>query len=147
VGGFVLTVLIFGRSLYCSHLCPFGAVQRFINLIGGKRIRLPVWAVNLMRRLRDLIVFGAVVAALALAQPGLAHYEPFAALFDLKGSMLQWFLLLIVLLLSLIMHRPWCHFMCPMRTGERALQEVRGWFLRGREGQDRTGQNPEGGGS
>ncbi len=59
-----------------------------------------------------------------MAQPGLAHYEPFAALFVLKGSMLQWFLLLIVLLLSLILNRPWCHFMCPMRTGERVLQDI-----------------------
>ncbi len=130
VGGFVLTVLVFGRSLYCSHLCPFGAIQRFINLIGGKRIRLPVWSVNLMRRLRDVIVFGAVLAALAMAQPGLAHYEPFAALFVLKGSMLQWFLLLIVLLLSLILNRPWCHFMCPMRTGERVLQDIRSRVIR-----------------
>jgi len=126
VVGFVLTVLLFGRSLYCSHLCPFGAIQRFINLIGGKRIRLPVWSLNLMPRMRDLIVFCAVVTALAIAQPGLAHYEPFAALFALKGGMLQWFLLLIVLLLSLVLDRPWCHYMCPMRTGERVLQDIRG---------------------
>jgi len=134
VGGFVLSVLIFGRSLYCTHLCPFGAIQRFINLIGGKSIHLPVWSVKLMRKMRDVIVFGAVVTALAMAQPGLAHYEPFAALFSLKGSMLQWFLLLIVLLLSLIMDRPWCNFMCPMRTGEWALQDIRDRVARTRRG-------------
>ncbi|MFC1627909.1 4Fe-4S binding protein [Gemmatimonadota bacterium] len=130
VAGFVLTVLFFGRSLYCSHLCPFGAIQRFINLIGGKRIRLPVWSLKLMRIVRDIIVLCAVLAALAFAQPGLAHYEPFAALFSLKGSMLQWFLLLIVLLLSLVLDRPWCNFMCPMRTGERVLQDIRSRITR-----------------
>jgi len=134
VGGFVLSVLVFGRSLYCTHLCPFGAIQRFINLIGGKRIHLPIWSVKLIRRTRDVIVLGAVVTALALSQPGLAHYEPFAALFSLKGSMLQWFLLLIVLLLSLIIDRPWCNFMCPMRTGELALQDIRERAVRTRPG-------------
>jgi len=134
VGGFVVSVLIFGRSLYCTHLCPFGAIQRFINLSRWKRITLPARSMRLMPRLRDLIVFGAVVAALAIAQPGLAHYEPFAALFALKGSMLQWFLLLIVLLLSLIIDRPWCNFMCPMRTGEWALQDIRDRVARTRWG-------------
>ena len=67
----------------------------------------------------------AVAAALASAQPARASYEPFAALFALKGTTLQWFLLFIILIVSLVVRRPWCHFFCPMRTCERVLLDIR----------------------
>jgi len=125
IGGFVLTILIYGKSVYCSNICPFGAAQRCIGLIGGANAKLPVWSVRLMNGLRNFFVFAAVTAALITAQPGSASYEPFAAIFALKGTLFQWFLLFIVLIASLIINRPWCHFFCPMRTCERVLQIVR----------------------
>jgi hypothetical protein len=125
VWGFVLTVLIFGTSLYCSHVCPFGTVQRCVGVIGGKNARLPLWAAKLLRVLRNGIVFFSVFAALIVSKPALASYEPFAVIFALKGTALQWLLLLIVVLVSLGIHRPWCHFFCPMRACERVLQHIR----------------------
>lgn len=125
VGGFVLTILIYGKSVYCSHICPFGAAQRCIGVIGGANAKLPAWSVRLMNGLRNFFVFAAVTAALITAQPGSASYEPFAAIFALKGTLFQWFLLFIVLIASLVIKRPWCHFFCPMRTCERFLQAVR----------------------
>ncbi len=123
--GFVLTILIMGRSVYCTHICPFGAAQQLINLIGGKNVRLPAWSVRLMNATRNLIVFAAVLAALAVARPALASYEPFAALFALRGTILQWVLLLVVLLSSLAIRRPWCNFFCPVQTCRRVLQGIR----------------------
>lgn len=125
VGGFVITILIYGRSIYCSNICPFGAAQRCIGIIGGANAKLPVCSVRLMNRLRNFFVFAAVTAALITAQPGSASYEPFAAIFALKGTLFQWFLLFTVLIASLIIKMPWCHFFCPMRTCERVLQTVR----------------------
>lgn len=125
VTGFAATVLVFGSSIYCSHVCPFGAVQRCIAVIGGKNTRLPPWSVRYLRSMRTIIVFLAVLAALLVSRPALASYEPFAVMFALKGGLLQWFLLLIVVLASLTIHRPWCHFFCPMRVCENALQDVR----------------------
>jgi len=125
IAGFVLTILIMGRSVYCTHICPFGAAQQFINLIGGKNIRLPAWSVRLMTATRNLIVLVAVLAALAVAQPTLASYEPFAALFMLQGTILQWLLLLVVLLSSLVIRRPWCNFFCPVQTCRMILHGIR----------------------
>jgi polyferredoxin len=125
IGGFTLSILLLGKDIYCLHVCPFGAAQRFVNAIGGKRLGLPLWSVRLMNQTRNLIVLAAIAAALAQAQPARASYEPFAALFALKGTTLQWFLLLIILIVSFFIRRPWCHYFCPMRSCERALLDIR----------------------
>ncbi len=125
VAGFVLSVFVFGVSIYCTHVCPFGAVQRCVGLVGVKGTKLPPWSARLLRMLRYVVVFAAVVAALIVSNPALAGYEPFAVMFALKGTLPQWFLLLVVVLASLVIHRPWCHFLCPMRVLERILQDVR----------------------
>ncbi len=130
IGGFALSVLFLGKDLYCLHVCPFGAAQRFINAIGGKRLSLPLWSVRLMNNTRNRVVLVAIAAALATAQPARASYEPFAALFALTGTTLQWFLLLIILVVSFFIRRPWCHFFCPMRSCERALLDIRTNLLR-----------------
>jgi len=125
IGGFLSTALIVGRSIYCTHVCPFGAIQQLINLIGGKQIKFPQWASRLMIGTRDVIVFSVIIAALAMAQPALASYEPFAALFALKGTVLQWFLLFIVMVASLFIHRPWCNYFCPVRSCDRVVKDLR----------------------
>jgi hypothetical protein len=123
--GFVLTIIITGKSVYCTHICPFGALQRCIGVIGGAKLRLPLWSVRMMVIIRNTIVVGAVSAALITVQPGSISYEPFATAFALKGTLLQWFLLMVVLVASLAVKNPWCHFLCPMRPCEKILQNVR----------------------
>jgi len=78
-----------------------------------------------MKRLRNGVVFAALFIAFLTLQPALTSYEPFAALFSLRGSTLQWALLFIVLVVSLVVRTPWCRFWCPMRTIEAALRELR----------------------
>ncbi|MCP4727589.1 MAG: FMN-binding protein [bacterium] len=123
--GFILTIFIYNKSIYCSHLCPFGTVQRCVGVIGGGRLSLPSWAIRMMIIIRNTVVFLAVFFALLTANPGNISYEPFAAVFALKGSTLQWILLLIVLTVSLVIRNPWCHFFCPMRTCEKVIQVLR----------------------
>ena len=84
-----------------------------------------MWSARFLNRSRNVIVLVAILAALATAQPARASYEPFAALFALKGTTLQWFLLLLILIVSLVVRRPWCHFFCPMRSCERVLLDIR----------------------
>lgn len=125
IAGFLLTILIYNKSIYCSHLCPFGTVQRCVGVIGGGKISLPSWAIRTMIYIRNGVVFLALFIAFASADPGNISYEPFAAVFSLKGSTLQWVLLLVVLTGSLMIKNPWCHFFCPMRTCEKVIQEIR----------------------
>jgi polyferredoxin len=81
-----------------------------------------------------VVVFAALFAAFLTLRPVLASYEPFAALFSLHGTTLQWFLLFVVLVASLAVYTPWCNFFCPMRTFEVAIQDVKRW---------RKGRGPE----
>ncbi|MFC1493072.1 FMN-binding protein [candidate division KSB1 bacterium] len=137
--GFILTIFIYNKSIYCSHLCPFGTVQRCVGVIGGGRIRLPSWAIRMMIIFRNTVVFLAVFLALFTANPGNISYEPFAAVFALKGSTLQWILLLIILSASLAVRNPWCHFFCPMRTCEKVVQLLRKPFVKYLRANDQNG--------
>jgi hypothetical protein len=128
--GFLLTSIVYGRNLYCLYACPFGAAQRVIGVIGGFRLKVPPWSVRLMEGARNVVVFSALFMAFITLQPALASYEPFAALFALHGTTLQWFLLFIVLTASLLIQTPWCNFFCPMRTFELVILDSKRW-LRG----------------
>ncbi len=131
IGGFIVTTFLYGRNIYCLYACPFGAAQRCVGVIGGRGFKLPAWSVRLMQRLLNVIVFVAVFIALLTLQPALASYEPFAVLFSLRGTTLQWLLLFVVLVVSLTIRNPWCNFFCPMRSAELLLKEVRRAFRKG----------------
>lgn len=136
IAGFLLTSIFFGRNLYCLYACPFGAAQRLIGAIGGFKLKVPLWAVRFMEGTRNLVVFVALFLAFLTLQPALASYEPFAALFALHGSTVQWFLLFIVLTVSLLIQTPWCNFFCPMRTIELVVLDAKRW-VKGKKGGDR----------
>jgi len=136
VAGLLLTSIFYGRNLYCLYACPFGAAQRVIGAIGGFRLMIPPWAVRLMEGTRNVVVFAALFLAFLTLQPALASYEPFAALFALRGSTAQWFLLFIVLTVSLLIQTPWCNFFCPMRTFELVILDAKRW-VKGRGGEER----------
>ena len=136
LAGFLLTSIFYGRNLYCLYACPFGAAQRVVGVIGGGRFKPPLWAVRFMGATRNLVVFAALFMAFLTLQPALVGYEPFAALFSLRGTTLQWILLFIVLVASLVMITPWCNFFCPMRTVEIVVQDGKRWW-KGRGGETR----------
>jgi hypothetical protein len=78
------------------------------------------------------VVFAALFLAFLTLQPVLSGYEPFAALFSLHGTTLQWFLLFLVLVVSLFLTEPWCTFLCPMGALEKVLQEGKRWVGQGK---------------
>jgi len=136
--GFVVTTLLYRRNIYCLYVCPFGAAQRCVGVIGGMNLKLSAGVGWLLDMSRNVVVFAAIFAAFITLQPALASYEPFAALFALTGSTLQWLLLFVVLTLSLVVRTPWCSFLCPMRSIEIVLRNLGAWgrgMLPGRRGQ------------
>jgi NosR/NirI family transcriptional regulator, nitrous oxide reductase regulator len=141
LAGFLLTSVFYGRNLYCLYACPFGAAQRVVGAIGGFRLKVPPGAARVLMAIRNAVVFAALFVAFLTLQPVLSGYEPFAALFSLHGTTLQWFLLFLVLVASLFLTEPWCTFLCPMRAMEKVLQEGKGWV---RWGRARGGQGEAG---
>ncbi|MFP3854765.1 MAG: hypothetical protein ACLFWD_10795 [Anaerolineales bacterium] len=60
--------------------------------------------------------------------PGAASFEPFGTLFDQTGTTAQWILLVLIILGSLVMYRPFCTFICPLDPVVDYIGEGRRWF-------------------
>ena len=113
VPGMLLMIAILGKNLYCTWICPFGAIQEFIHRTAGLRVSVPKKVQAGLRFGAKLITWLALFAALLSGNASKAAVEPFATLFSLKGSTLQWYLISVVLAGSIFIPRFWCRFFCP----------------------------------
>ena len=114
VVGTLLLALFYGRNLYCSWMCPFGALQEFITLIGGVRLRL---SKNIIRVAEYSIYFFFWLALMIIfltSNPAMGTYEPFATLCSFKGIGIQWYLVSLAMIGSFLIPRFWCRFFCPV---------------------------------
>jgi polyferredoxin len=114
IGGILFATTVDAKNPYCSWFCPFGAYQECLAAFTGSGLVKPRrWRVFLNWLPRTLAL-ASILLGLATRQPGVASYEPFAALFDLRGSALNFALLGVVTLGSLLMYRPFCNYLCPL---------------------------------
>ncbi|MEX2335448.1 MAG: 4Fe-4S binding protein [Pseudohongiella sp.] len=112
----VVTTLIWGR-LFCSSLCPFGAVQDFITRFTPRR-----WLLKVPQKWHDLGLytkygFLAFIIGAALFANNVAvfqYFEPFGTLFFLSGSALLFAILAAILLACVVVPRFYCRYVCPL---------------------------------
>ena len=78
-----------------------------------------------------MVAGGVVLLGLAMRRPGIAGYEPFATLFDFRGSIVEVVFLLIIILASLLMYRPFCNYLCPLDPVYDFIAEARRWVREG----------------
>ena len=126
--GVLLVPLVTGRNPYCNAICPFGATQRCLGIIGDAKPRRlsSRWRARL-RWTPRILAWAAILLALTYRHPALASYEVYGTFFDLVGSHLQFGLLAVVLVASLFVTRPWCNYLCPIRAVTDFLRLVRKW--------------------
>jgi polyferredoxin len=127
IGGIIFATTLDAKNPYCSWFCPFGAFQEVVSKITNAKIYRPRGWKRFLQWLPRVLALTAIVLGLAFRQPGLAGYEPFATLFDLRGTTLEWILLLITILASLIFYRPFCNFICPIDPVVDYIGAVRRW--------------------
>lgn len=112
----IVTTLFWGR-VFCSSLCPFGALQDFIAHFTPKR-----WQRELPQAIHDkalYIKYGVlallVVTALSFSEISLYQYfEPFGTIFYISRSPLLWGILAVFLLASVFISRFYCRYACPL---------------------------------
>lgn len=112
----IVTTLFWGR-VFCSSLCPFGALQDFITRIMPKK-----WQLEVPQAIHDkalYIKYGIlallVVTALTFSDLSLFQYfEPFGTIFYFSRSMVLWAILAVFLLASMFISRFYCRYACPL---------------------------------
>jgi len=114
LGGSILALLLTGRNTYCHSVCPFGAAQEFLGLIGGAKPFRRQRLFRLLRRVSYTAAFIILLAALFMRNPSITQYEVFGAFFQLTATTTLFVILFIFNVLSLLIKRPYCHFMCPV---------------------------------
>lgn len=129
IGGTIFIATSEGKNAYCTWFCPFGAAQECLAAVSGAKLFTPRWGRTFFRWLQRGLAWCALMLGLAWRSPGLATYEPFGTLFQLKGNPVQWILLALVILMSLVILRPWCNFLCPLDPIFDLITAARRWSL------------------
>ncbi len=121
--GFVaITLLFWGRGVFCGWLCPFGALQELLNTVaqkaGLRQIILPfplherLWP---LKYILFIILFGLSLGTLPFMQ-SLLEVEPFKTAIVLRFDRAWPFVLYVSLLLvaTLFVQRFFCRYVCPL---------------------------------
>ena len=124
----IVTVLIWGRGLFCGWLCPFGSLQQLALSI-GKFIGLKRYQKLLPKPLHDklrwikyavfVVLLGVSLYSMETAER-LAEIEPFKTTFLVGVWNRTWpFWIFIggILGLSFFTERPYCKYICPLGAG------------------------------
>jgi polyferredoxin len=121
--GFVaVTLLLWGRGVYCGWLCPYGALQELTNKL-GRRLKVPQWEFPdvvherlwALKYIILLALFGMSMQSLATAER-YAEIEPFKTAFAMRFDR-QWpFVVYAVGLVavSLVNRKFFCKYICPL---------------------------------
>jgi polyferredoxin len=120
-----VSLFLFGRGLFCGWLCPFGALQEFAGML-AKKLRIKQISIKgpLHQHLQKLkyviliVIVGSAFYSMELAEK-LAEIEPF------KTSITLYFIrswpfvafALVLLALSMKIHKVYCRYLCPLGAG------------------------------
>ncbi|MBF0432149.1 MAG: 4Fe-4S binding protein [Fibrobacteria bacterium] len=122
--GFVPTIFILilsfigitsfiGNKLYCGWTCPLGAIQElahYIKLPTSWKIFLPFYATNTVRILVFIAFFPlAIYGGISLY----TYFNPFE-FFHWYFALYTSLVMLITLILSVFVFRPFCYILCPI---------------------------------
>lgn len=131
IGGILFVTTVDAKNPYCSWFCPFGAFQECVAAISKAKPYRPRDLSEALKWVQRGLSLAAIVLGLALRRPGVASYEPFATLFDLRGTAVQWIFLVLIILASLITYRPFCNFLCPLDPVVDFIAATRRWLKEG----------------
>lgn len=115
---------LFGKkSYYCTNVCPFGSLQ----FLAGKCVKYKVRMSP--KTLKRLDLFRQILWALLMlciwsgVWSDWMDYEPFSAFLFLTASWVTLVIAIAFFLLSFVVTRPYCRFVCPMGTLLRYSQQ------------------------
>ena len=121
-GYVLLTLVLWGRGVFCGWLCPFGALQELLNKI-ARLVSVPqVTVPAAMQKRFWLVKYGVAGGLIAIAFYSMstatiaAEVEPFKTAISLHFDRAWPYVLYVGLLLAagLFVERFFCRFLCPL---------------------------------
>src|SRR5690554_3933667 len=138
-----VSLLLWGRGVYCGWLCPFGAMQELISAVAIKlkvpQFELPFALHERLWALKYIILLALFAVSLqSMGQAEVyAEVEPFKTAVLLKFQREWGFVLYAVLLLviSAFNHKFYCRYVCPLGAGLAIPARIRlfDWLRRHKE--------------
>jgi NosR/NirI family nitrous oxide reductase transcriptional regulator len=120
-----VSLLLWGRGVFCGWLCPFGALQDLVNKaarkLGVKQIEVPFGLHERLWAIKYIILLG--LFAVSLHSLGTAEryaeVEPFKTAITLRFQREWGFVLYAAALvaISLFNHKFYCRYLCPLGAG------------------------------
>ncbi|MEQ1855848.1 MAG: 4Fe-4S binding protein [Longimicrobiales bacterium] len=112
----LVTLVLFGR-IFCGYLCPFGALQDFIDRIVPARFKreLPTDIHRGALKVKYGILALILLPALAGSEASIYQYfEPFGTVFFLSRDLVLWSIAGAFLAASVVVPRFYCRYACPL---------------------------------
>lgn len=118
--------LYFGR-VFCAAVCPLGAVQ---ELVAIRPLKVPRWLDHALGLLPHVYLGVAIVLAATGTAFVICRYDPFVNMFRLGGSAEMLVFGGAMLLLGLLVGRPYCRYLCPYGAILGMLSRLARWHVR-----------------
>ncbi len=119
----VVSALVKG-PLYCSYLCPFGAMQDAASAVGLPKCEVGEGRMEYARHFRWLVLAGTLAAVLVFNVKAMLNVEPFSLCFAKDAGSAVWVQTGVILAAALFVRRPWCRLFCPTGLVIETLSKV-----------------------
>ena len=129
---FTLVTTLFWGRVFCSSLCPFGALQDFIAHFTPKRFQkeLPQKVHDIAIYIKYAVLAFLIVMALSFTNLSLFQYfEPFGTIFYFSQSYVLWGILAIFLFAAIVIPRFYCRYACPLGAALGVTALVSPWRI------------------
>ncbi|MFA6184310.1 MAG: 4Fe-4S binding protein [Parcubacteria group bacterium] len=132
MGIVLILTLLFGR-VFCSHLCPLGALQEWIRALGKKigfkkDVELPKSVDKYARYIKYIILLVIIYFSYKTGELIFRGYDPFNALMHLgeefDEKVVGYLILVVLLIASLFSKNWWCRYFCPLGAGLGILKKI-----------------------
>ena len=130
----LVSTLLWGR-VFCGYLCPFGALQDFIDRLVPERFQkqVPAWihdrAIWIKYGILALILVPAITEAAGSPILGrdaslYGYVEPFGTVFFPSTSVVLWAIAIAFLLASVVVPRFYCRYACPLGSALAVVSRI-----------------------
>lgn len=114
----------FAGRVFCSGVCPIGAVQDVVLL---RPVKVPSWLAHTLGLIPWIYLGAAVLYAATDSSFIICRYDPVVSFFRLGGGIGLLTFSFIILLIGVFIGRPYCRFMCPYGVILKLISPLAKW--------------------